>query len=60
MNGLLLIDAIGPEQTPQDSALDSVLKFYEQDFDRWEFSEAHPRITPFCETLAQFGGSDGA
>ena len=53
-------DATGLEPAPHDPALGSVLKFYEQDFDRWEFTEAHPRITPFCELLTQLGGPDVA
>ncbi|AMS28419.1 MAG TPA: hypothetical protein DIU09_08430 [Hyphomonadaceae bacterium] len=53
-------DATHPDQAPQYLAPDSILKLYDQDFDRWEFTEAHPRITPFCETLSQLGGSDVA
>lgn len=53
-------DATGLEQAPPDPASGSVLKFYAQDFDCWEFSEAHPRIWPFCETLTPLGSSDVA
>jgi hypothetical protein len=44
----------------QDPAPDAVLRLYKQDFDRWEFTETHPRIEPFCETLARLGNPDVA
>ncbi|WP_313589730.1 hypothetical protein [Aquidulcibacter sp.] len=53
-------DASPTDQTPQDPSPDAVLKFYAQDFDRWEFTETHPRIAPFCETLAKLGNPDVA
>ena len=48
------------DQMSQDPAQDAVLKLYKQDFDRWEFTETHPRIAPFCETLARLGNPDVA
>jgi hypothetical protein len=53
-------DASPADQVPQDPSPDAVLKLYAQDFDRWEFTETHPRITPFCETLARLGNPDVA
>jgi hypothetical protein len=48
------------DQISQDPAPDAVLRLYKQDFDRWEFTETHPRIAPFCETLARLGNPDVA
>lgn len=53
-------DASPTDQVPQDPSPDAVLKLYAQDFDRWEFTETHPRIVPFCETLARLGNPDVA
>jgi len=53
-------DASPPDQMSQDPAPDAVLKLYKQDFDRWEFTETHPRIATFCETLARLGNPDVA
>lgn len=48
------------DQMPQDPSPDAVLKLYKQDFDRWEFTETHQRIAPFCESLARLGNPDVA
>jgi hypothetical protein len=53
-------DASPLDQMSQDPAPDAVLRLYKQDFDRWEFTETHPRIEPFCETLARLGNPDVA
>ncbi len=49
---------INPAECLASPDANNVLQLYAQDFDSWEFTEAHPRTTPFCDTFSTLGGPD--
>ncbi|MFM1975269.1 MAG: hypothetical protein RL145_115 [Pseudomonadota bacterium] len=44
-----------PQASPDEN---SILQLYEQDFDSWEFTEAQPRVSLFCDSFPTLGGHD--
>ncbi|MCE2892044.1 MAG: hypothetical protein O9270_00880 [Aquidulcibacter sp.] len=49
---------IDPTEQQANTDANSVLQLYAQDFDSWEFTEQHPRVTPFCDSFSTLGGPD--